>query len=136
MRLTTAAACALILHWFNVLSGATLLFTSAVAPAAAQQVDLNAIQRRYHQSYAAGDYATALAEALKLEAGAKVRFGASDANYASALYNLAIAYDALGRYAQAEQHYKEALAIEEKVFGPGNRKIVRIINNLAIVNMH
>lgn len=108
----------------------------ALAPSAAQQqLDLNAIQRRFHQFYEAGNYAAALKEAQNLEAGAKARLGTNNEHYSSTVYNLALAYAAVGKYAEAEQHYKKALAIDETLFGPGNRKLVRIINNLAIVNM-
>jgi hypothetical protein len=71
MRLMTGAACALILSCLSVLSGATLLFTSAVAPAAAQQGDLNAILKRAKELDAAGNYPAALIEAQKLEADMK-----------------------------------------------------------------
>jgi CHAT domain-containing protein/Tfp pilus assembly protein PilF len=112
-----------------------LALETALVPAAAQQVDLNATQKRFDQFYEAGNYPAALEEAKKLEAGVRARLGAADANYRIAIHDLARAYEAMGKYAEAEQHYKQALAIEEKLFGPGNRKLVWIINNLAIVNM-
>ena len=55
----------------GILPGA-LLF---VAPAAAQQSDLNAILKRFEELYAAGNYPAALVEAQKFEAGVKARFG-------------------------------------------------------------
>jgi len=121
----------------TMIFGAALFFAlkTAIIPASAQQVDLNAIQRRFHQLYEAGNYPAALEEAKKLEAGAKARLGTDDGNYGITLYNLALAYAALGKYAEAEQHYREALAIQEKLYGSGDRKLLRSINNLAIVNM-
>ena len=115
---------------------AFVVLSVGVAPApTVAQVDLNAIQRRYFQFDAAGNYSAALKEAQKLEAGAKARLGTTNEHYSHAVSILAGAYAAVGKYAEAEQHYKKALAIEETLFGPGNRKLVRIINNLAIVNM-
>jgi CHAT domain-containing protein/Tfp pilus assembly protein PilF len=121
-----------------LISLAAALFVAlevCVLPAAAQQGDLNGMQRRFDQLYEAGNYPAALEEAKKLEAGVRARSGAADANYRIAIQDLARAYVAMGKYTEAEQHYKQALAIEEKLFGPGNRKLVWIINNLAIVNM-
>jgi CHAT domain-containing protein/tetratricopeptide (TPR) repeat protein len=104
----------------------------ASAPVVGQQIDLNAIQRRYHQSYAAGDYATALAEALKLEAGKRARLGETHPDYGAALYNLGLVYGTLGRYAQAEEVYKRALSIKEKAFGANDLKVSNVLIGLGI----
>ena len=136
MRLARVAGCAVMLSRLGLVPGPLFFLFIALAPAAAQQVDLNAIQRRFNQFYDAGNYPAALEEAKKLEAGAKARLGTADPNYSIAIFDLALAYEALGKYAEAEQHYKQALVIDEKLFGPGNRKLVRTINNLAIVNMY
>jgi len=116
----------------GMLLGVNLLVVTGTAPAAGQQVDLNAIQRRYNQSYAAGDYAMALAEVLKLEAGAKARLGETHPDYGAALYNLGLAYGALGRYAQAEEAYKRALPIKEKAFGVDDIKVANTLVGLGI----
>ena len=47
MRPAVAAACALALRCLGVLLGTTLLVVIAVAPAVAQQGDINAIYKRY-----------------------------------------------------------------------------------------
>ena len=49
-------------------AGHDVILLIAIAPAAAQQGDLNAILKRYNELYDAGDYAAALVEAQKLEA--------------------------------------------------------------------
>ena len=85
---------------------ALFLALAALVPASAQQVDLSAIQRRFHQFHDAGNYPAALEEAKKLEAGVKARFGVDNSNYSTAVHDLALAYDGLGKYAEAEQHYK------------------------------
>ena len=69
------------------------------APAAGQQVDLSAILKRLNEFYQAGNYGAALVEAQKLEAGVKAQFGTNHANYAVALNNLAVVYEAQGKYA-------------------------------------
>ena len=43
--------------------------------------------------------------------------------------------DGIGNYAEAEQNYKQALVMMRS-YGVHNRKLVWIINNLAIVNMY
>src|SRR5438067_3488823 len=136
MHLVRAVACAVMLSRLGFLPGSFFFVVTALAPAAAQQVDLNAVQKRFQQFYEAGNYAAALEEAQKLEAGVKARLGTAHANYSIAVHDLALAYEALGKYAEAEQHYKQALAIDGKLFGPGNRKLVWIINNLATVNLY
>ena len=46
-------------------------------PAAAQQVDVGAIQKKFQELYQAGNLAGALAEARKMEAAVKARVGPS-----------------------------------------------------------
>src|SRR6266446_2462747 len=104
-----------------------------MAPAAAQQGDLDASLRRFNELYAAGNYPAALVEAQKLEAGVKARFGINHANYGLALHNLAIVYADQGKYADAEGLHKRALAICEKVLGKGHPNVADTLNNLAIV---
>jgi tetratricopeptide (TPR) repeat protein len=117
MRRTTTAACAFTLRCLGILSGATLLFASAMAPAAAQQGDLGATNKRFSESFAGGNYPAALVEAQKLEAMAKARFGVNHPNYGAALNNLALVYEAQGKYAEAEELYRRALRIKEKTSG-------------------
>jgi tetratricopeptide (TPR) repeat protein len=67
-------------------------------PASAQQADIGAIYKRLYELYAAGNYAAALVEAQKYEAGIKTQFGTNHANYAAALHNLALVYQSQGKY--------------------------------------
>jgi CHAT domain-containing protein/tetratricopeptide (TPR) repeat protein len=134
MRLTTAAACALISRCLGMLLGATLFLVIATAPAAAQQVgDLNAILRRFNELNDAGNYPAALVEAQKLEAEVKARFGVNHPNYTVTLNNLALVYWEQGRYADAEGLYKRALAIREKALGASHPDVAQALNNLAVV---
>ena len=50
---------------------------------------------------------------------------------ARSLNNLALLYDAQGRYAEAEPLYKRALAIREKALGPDHPDVAPSLNNLA-----
>ena len=133
MRVTQAATCDLILRCISALLGATLFALIAMAPAAAQQGDLNAILKRFNELYAAGNYPAALVEAQKLEAVVKARFGVNHGNYGFALNNLAIVYDEQGKYADAEGLYKRALAIYEKAHGADHPTVAQTLNNLANV---
>ena len=90
---------------------------TAAPPGAAQQADLDAIHKRYEEFRRAGNHAAALIEAKKYEAAVRARDGTNHANYAAALYNLALVYKAQGADAAAEGHYRRALAIYEGYVG-------------------
>jgi hypothetical protein len=78
--------------------GATLFLVSPSAPTTAQQTDFDAIYKRFvDQLYRAGNYPAALVEAQRFEAAVKARFGTNHTNYAAALHNLGLVYEAQGR---------------------------------------
>ena len=52
---------------------------------------------------------------------------------AATLNNLAVLYDAQGRYAEAEPLYTRGLAIQEKVLGPEHPATANTLNNLAVI---
>src|SRR5271157_1916283 len=133
MRLVRAVACAVKLSCLGILPGSLFFAVIAMAPAVAQQGDLNAILRRFNELNNAGNYPAALAEAQKFEAAVKVRFGVNHANYSIALYCLADVYDNQGKYADAEGLHKRALAIREKALGKDHPQVADTLNNLAIV---
>ena len=128
--LSTFAA---ILRSLRVLSVTTLLFIIAVTPAASQQGDPVAIQKRFNELYAAGNYPAALVEAQKLEAGFKARFGVNHVSYAIALASLADVYWRQGKYAEAEALYKRAVVIREKVLGKDHSDVADYLNNLGVI---
>jgi tetratricopeptide (TPR) repeat protein len=52
---------------------------------------------------------------------------------ATSLNNLALLYYAQGKYEEALPLYKRALAIREKVLGPGHPDVALSLNNLALL---
>ena len=94
-----------LLAFVSALAIATIL---PALPAAAQQNDVAAAQKRFQDLYAAGDYSAALAEAQKNEAAAK-RGGTNNFAYVSALNDLARAHQALGRYAEAAGMFRQVV---------------------------
>ena len=81
-------------------------------------------------AYEQGQYADAeKAWIAALEEAEK--FGPRDPRLATSLNNLAILYDAQGKYAETEPLYKRALAIAEKTLGPDHLQVAIFLNNLA-----
>ncbi len=87
------------------------------------------------QAYQRGQYA----EAAKLfEAALKEteEFGPEDPRLALSLNELALLYQAQGKYAQAEPLYKRALAVAEQALGPNHPQVATSLNNLALLYHH
>jgi hypothetical protein len=74
----------------------TLSIDAVLHAAAAQPADIAEMLQRYHAAYDSGNYATALAEAQKLEATVKARYGEENPNYGLVLGLLSNVYEALG----------------------------------------
>ena len=55
------------------------------------------------------------------------------ASLASALHNLGVAYDLQGRYEEAEQVFREKLALAERARAPDEHELARTLNSLGIV---
>ena len=115
---------------FVVLLG--LAICSTLAPAAAQQADIDSTYKQFQKLYAARDFAGALIEAQRLEAGIKAQFGANSTNYAAALSNLAIVYSSLGKDGEAEGLHKRALAIRERALGESHPEVAQTLVGLGI----
>ena len=105
---------------------------SVLGPAAAQQFDIAAAQKRFQDLYAAGNYAAAFAEAQKTEAAAK-RGGTNNLAYVLALNDLARAHQALGRYSDAAAMFKQVLGILQPNVPPTDPRVAQIQANLATV---
>ena len=100
------------------------------AAASAQETRWDNLNKAAIKAYKQADYAEAekLAKLALREAG---KFGGKDPRFAISLNNLALAYDAQGKYAQAEPLYLRALAIWEKALGPEHPDVAQSLNNLA-----
>jgi tetratricopeptide (TPR) repeat protein len=82
-------------------------------------------------AWRAGDYRTGLDEARRALALDEARLPADDARLGFRLNNLALLYQATGRYAEAEPLYARAFAIDEKTLGPEHPDVAQSLNNLA-----
>jgi hypothetical protein len=102
MRLVIVGTCAITLSCLALAPSTISFMLVSATPAAAQQDDLDAMVKRHSELMAAGNYASALAEAQKYEAAVKARLGVNHARYAGALFFLANVTRAQGNYAQLE----------------------------------
>jgi Flp pilus assembly protein TadD len=59
--------------------------------------------------------------------------GVDHPNVATVLNNLGLVLQATNRFADAEAHYRRALSIYEKGFGPEHPEVAKQANNLALV---
>ena len=66
-------------------------------------------------------------------ASAQKNFGPDHPNVAISSSNLAVVYQALGRYEEAAGLLEAALASDQKNFGPDHPSVARTRNNLALV---
>src|SRR5262249_45348842 len=88
-------------------------------------------QRAGSLARAMGDYATAASfeeATLSLVTSA---FGPDDRE--TALNNLALTYQDLARYTEAETFHRRAIVIDEKVLGKDHPDVARDYNNLALL---
>ena len=65
---------------------------------------------------------------------AKAKIGETRLFYAPALSHLANFYQAQARYGDAEQFFKQSLAIYEKAHGPEHSHVAMTLNNLAVLH--
>jgi tetratricopeptide (TPR) repeat protein len=108
----------------------TLTVYVALAPAAAQRTDTEAIYERFNKFYNANNYASALVEAKKYEAAVKAS-GTNNMDYAAGLNEVASMYRDHGKYADAERLFKHALAIHEKNHRANHPDVTWTLNKLA-----
>ena len=101
------------------------------AQAFAQQASIQAIASREALLYAAGNYSAALVEAQKYEAAVKARFGTGDVRYAAAITMQASIALQQGRLAAAEQLFKQALPLYQRIRGPDDAVVAATLGSLA-----
>ena len=101
---------------------------------AADEAAWNAYTRDGTSAYQSGDYLTATRQ-FELALKEAESFGVKDPRLAHSLNNLALLYQAQGRYADAEPLYRRSLAIYEKALGPERPEVALGLNNLANLYM-
>lgn len=105
---------------FCVFLSATILAVGPVGsgPAHAQPVDdLGALNQQVQVLYQAGKYAEAIPLAERYAERTKARYGASAAQYATAISNLAQLLQTTNRLTEAERLFRSAIVIDEKALG-------------------
>lgn len=107
-----------------------LALGATAPPLAAQPIDIAAAQKRFDDLYATGRYQAALTEALKTEAAAK-RGGGNTLSYVLALNDLGRAYQALGRYGEAERAFRQVVETLKRNVPPNDAKLIQATANLA-----
>src|SRR5262249_56593245 len=98
-----------------------------------QPSDWQYAQRAGTLAHSMGDYATAASfqeATLTLVTSA---FGPDARETATALNNLALTYQYLARYMEAETFHRRAIVIDEKVLGKDHPDVARDYNNLALL---
>jgi tetratricopeptide (TPR) repeat protein len=118
--------------WHTIMALLALL-SAGPATAAGRGPNLEAMQKRYDQFAAAGNYAAALVEAQKLEAAIKSLSGTANNNFGTALTMEAEANWHLGRYREAESIYTQALPIKEQALGASHPSVARMLGNLGLI---
>ena len=92
--------------------------------------ELDALKERIWEIRRAGDQERTLQLASQYLAAAKEQ-GEEPPKYARRLYDIAILYQDMNRLPEAEQLYRDALTIQEKVLGPDHPEVAVSLNNLA-----
>jgi CHAT domain-containing protein/tetratricopeptide (TPR) repeat protein len=91
------------------------------------------IHNRVAALLAAGNYSAAFAKATKLEAILKAQTGAYSLAYSVALSDLALVQKVQGKFSEAADLFRRALAIKERTRGPSDPIVVVTLNNLGNV---
>jgi tetratricopeptide (TPR) repeat protein len=108
-------------RWLRGMLLAMIISFAASGPAAAQVDDLGAFDQQFRALYSQGKYAEAATFGERLIKITEQAHGSNTPATAAALNNLAMMYQALGRYEEAFKACDWALAIHEPALGPEQR---------------
>jgi CHAT domain-containing protein/tetratricopeptide (TPR) repeat protein len=133
MARTGILAFGLILRCVAVLIGMSVFALIGIAPAVAQERDLDEAFRRFDKLFAARNYDAALIEAQRLEALVKERVGTAHSRYGAALNAIAGVYDKQGKYAKAVELFKRAIQIYQDFPRSNRLELIAILSNLGWV---
>ena len=102
------------------------------APVRAQSDDPDTLNQRAIELLIAEKFTEALPLAERYAEAMKAQFGAGSPKYANAPSSVARLYVKLSRLTDAEPLYKQALAIDEKAFGPYHADVAGDLANLGL----
>ncbi len=103
----------------------------ALAPLCAQQASWQQLHNQVAELVAQNRASEMLSIALQELRVAESTFGVMHPATAASTYDVALAYDTLRQYAEAETFYRRALTLEEKTLGQNSLEIPKCLNNLA-----
>ena len=112
-----------------LLLGALCLASCTVAQDTAWEKYMDAAKAAFDR----GEYPEAEKQLL-IALNEAEKFKEQDPRLAISLNALGMVYDAQGKYAKAEPHYRRALAIREKALGPDHPDVATSLNNLAALS--
>ncbi len=105
--------------------------------------EIQVIEARYNELYAAHKYREAVPVAEQMADSVKKLFGTKHPNYAQVRQTLAHAYNnagvasqADGAFADAEKHYRRALAVREQVYPANHPETAQSYDNIGTVSYH
>jgi esterase/lipase superfamily enzyme/tetratricopeptide (TPR) repeat protein len=108
-----------------------LAFSMAAGAPAAQDEDLDALNRQIEELHAKGKNSEAIALAKRYAALTEQRSGQDSLEYATAVTWLASLYQSEGDAKEAERLFQRALTIREKLLGTDHAQVATSLGNLA-----
>ena len=116
--------------WLARACGVVAFFAGCTALNVARPTPWETHIQASRQAYANGSYSDA-ESTLLLALGEAEAFGSNDLRLAVTVDALARVYETQNRYAEAEPHYRRALAIREQVLGPAHPDVASTLYRLA-----
>jgi tetratricopeptide (TPR) repeat protein len=110
-----------------------LLITIPITVARAEQTEWESLNGKVMSLYRKGEYGAAIEVAKRAIEVAERTAGPDHPDVATSVNNLAMLYDNLDRFPEAESLYKRALAIKEKSLGSRHISVATILINLALL---
>lgn len=104
------------------------------SPAGAQE-SVGGLEKKLNQLMSAGRYSMALPVAKRIVVLVERRGGRNGTFYGAALNNLGNVYFNLGKYREAERHYRQSVEIKTKALGGDHHETATSMSSLAIALM-
>ena len=116
-----------------LLALALILFETPCFAQSSSEQEWEALGAQIQELFKKGKYSEALEVAKSQVALSEERFGGRNPRTATALTNLAGAYNTLGQYGEAEPLFQQALEIWKGLVGPDHPNVAMTSNSLAVV---